>query len=101
DHSTASKIQRWNNTAKRSVQIATLAPDHMRQGEINKRRPKNREREHGAKLHSFSKGACNQSRSDDCKHQLEEHKSLLRYGRGVIRVRHGPHAAQKRIAEIA
>ena len=87
--------------ASAGVQQSTLAPDHMRHGEIDEQRPQHHKQEHGTELHALGESARDQGRRDDGEHQLIDHKCLMRDGGRVIRIRIGAHTVQQRIAQIA
>ena len=57
----------------RAVGQKTAVPDPVTQGKINQRSPKDRERNHGAELHSLGKCTTDKCGRDNKEHALEEH----------------------------
>jgi hypothetical protein len=83
------------------VEIAAIAPHHVRHGEVHEERPQRGEKRHGAKGDALGKRAGNQRGCDDGEHELIDHERLVGNGGRVKRIRFGSHAAQEQVAQVA
>ncbi len=81
-HGSACKIER----AER-FQPAASTPDPVADRIIHECRPEQAENDKCGKLHPLGKRACDQCRSNDCKHHLIDHEQLVRNRSGIIGIR--------------
>ncbi len=100
-HGPSGKIKRRKAATHRRVQQPAFSPNHVRHWVINQECPQHHEHHHGAELHALGKGAGNQSRSNNRKHQLIDHEGLLRNGVGISRIRRQRHPMQEKMIESA
>src|SRR5438046_1701247 len=80
------KIQGRESSAASRVQQPSLPPHHVRQRSIDANEPEYTEYKHGFEFHALGESACNQSGSNNRKHQLIHHEGLLRNGCCVCRI---------------
>ena len=87
-HCAARKIDRRNFRARipNAVHESVDPPDHVGERKINDEHPNADEDKDGGESDSFGDRADNQSRRDDCKHQLIHRENVLRNPKGVIAV---------------
>ena len=76
-------------------------PDPVGHRVINQGRPEQGENQEGGEFHPFGKGAGDQGRGDDGKHQLKNHKGLVRNGGGIILERRRPDSRETEPVQAA
>ena len=78
-----------------AVHQARVAPDHVRQREVNEKHPQGDEGHDRRELHPLGNRPDDERRGDDREHELVHGEHVFRHPEGVIGIRRAGHPAQE------
>ena len=101
DDRASREVEYRNPATEERIQVATFAPNHVRDRDIHKEKPEHREHHHGMKSDALRKGPGDKRGRDDGEHHLVGHEGEVRDSGGVVGIGRGPHAVEEGVAEVA